>query len=301
MNSGMGSAQMSSQPVGVTTGSETSRPSNVSSRGYVPLGQLAKIEIVPGPPMISSENAQLRSIVFLNVRGRDMGSFVNDAKEVLNNELKLPQGYTLQWSGQWENQLRAKKRLEILMPIVFLIIYVMLYFTTKDFTEALVVMLSVPFALIGGVYFVYILGYNFSVAVWVGFIALYGVAVQTGVVMVVYLHESLDRKLRDHELGKRGPITSRDVYDATVEGAVLRLRPKIMTVSTALIGLVPIMWSTGTGADVMQPIAAPMIGGLITSAIHVLVVTPILFSYMKEHALKKGTLRMSKMANWMKE
>jgi Cu(I)/Ag(I) efflux system membrane protein CusA/SilA len=273
----------------------------VSKQGYVPLSQLARIAVVPGPPMISSENAQLRSIVYLNVRGRDMGGFVEEAKEVLNRELKLPPGYTVQWSGQWENQVRAKKRLEVLMPIVFLIIFVMLYFTTKDFTEAGVVMLSVPFALIGGVYLIYALGYNFSVAVWVGFIALYGVAVQTGVVMVVYLHEALDRRLHDHELGKRGPITPQDIFDATIEGSVLRLRPKIMTVGTALIGLIPIMWSTGVGADVMKPLAAPMIGGLLTSAIHVLVVTPVLFTYMKLHALKKGTLKVSQMAQWMKE
>jgi len=271
------------------------------SRSYIPLAQLAKIEIVPGPPMISSENAQLRSIVFLNVRGRDMGGFVEEAKKVLRRELKLPQGYTVQWSGQWENQIRAKARLQIMMPMVFLIIFVMLYFTTKDFLEAFVVMLSVPFALIGGVYLIYFLGYNFSVAVWVGFIALYGLAVETGVVMVVYLHEALDRKLHAHEQGKRGAITMQDIIDATIEGSVMRLRPKIMTVGTSLIGLIPIMWSTGAGADVMQPLAAPMIGGLITSTIHVLIVTPVLFSYMKEHALKKGTLKMSKMAGWMKE
>ncbi len=273
----------------------------VSSRPYVPLGQLAKIEIIPGPPMISSENAQLRSIVYLNVRGRDMGSFVNEAKEVLSRELHLPTGYTVQWSGQWENQIRAKERLTILMPIVFLIIYVMLYFVTKDYLEAFVVMLSVPFALIGGVYLVAILGYNLSVAVWVGFIALYGLAVETGVVMVVYLHEALDRRLRDVELGRRGPLSVEDVIEATTEGAVLRLRPKIMTVMTSLIALIPIMWSTGVGADVMKPLAAPMIGGLITSAIHVLIVTPVLFSSMKEYALKKGTLKVSKMAAWMKE
>jgi Cu(I)/Ag(I) efflux system membrane protein CusA/SilA len=187
------------------------------------------------------------------------------------------------------------------MPIVFVIIFVMLYFTTKDFTEALVVMLSVPFALIGGVYLTFLLGYNFSVAVWVGFIALYGLAVQTGVVMVVYLHEALDRRLLAHRRGERGPITEQDIYDATVEGSVLRLRPKVMTVATSLIGLVPIMWSTGVGADVMKPLAAPMIGGLITSTIHVLVVTPVLFTYMKRRALKKGTLEVSKMAGWMKE
>jgi heavy metal efflux pump (cobalt-zinc-cadmium) len=307
MGSGMtsqGSSTMSGSPSPTKqtaiTNSLSSLP-RVSSRTYVPLGQLASVDIVPGPPMISSEDAQLRSIVFLNVRGRDMGGFVGEAKEVLLKELRLPAGYTLQWSGQWENQIRAKKRMELLMPIVFLIIFVMLYFTFKDFTEAAVVMLSVPFALIGGVYLVYLLGYNLSVAVWVGFISLYGLAVETGVVMVVYLHEALDRKIHAHQSGKRGPITMQDIYDATVDGAVLRLRPKIMTVGTAMIGLIPIMWSTGVGADVMQPIAAPMIGGLITSTIHVLIVTPILFSYMKEYALKKGTLEMSKMANWMKE
>lgn len=275
--------------------------STVSSRSYIPLSQLAEISIAPGPPMISSENAQLRSIVFLNVRGRDMGGFVEEAKRTLERELKLPQGYTVQWSGQWENQIRAKARLQIMMPIVFLLIFVMLYFTTKDFLEAFVVMLSVPFALIGGVYLIYFLGYNFSVAVWVGFIALYGLAVETGVVMVVYLHEALDRRLRGHELGQRGAITLQDIHEATVEGSVLRLRPKIMTVGTSLIGLIPIMWSHGAGADVMQPLAAPMIGGLITSTIHVLIVTPVLFTYMKEHALKKGTLEISKMASWMKE
>lgn len=285
----------------VPTSESRSIRSDVSSRTYIPLGQLATLEMVPGPPMIGSENAQLRSIVFLNVRGRDMGSFVGEAKEVLSKELQLPQGYTVEWSGQWENQLRARARLQIMMPIVFFIIYLMLYFTTKDFVEAGVVMLSVPFALIGGVYLLYFLGYNFSVAVWIGFIALYGVAVQTGVVMVVYLHEALDKKLHAHAEGKRGPITMQDIYDATVDGAVLRLRPKVMTVSTALIGLLPLMWSTGVGSDVMRPIAAPMIGGLVTSTIHVLVVTPILFSIMKERALKKGTLKMSKMAGWMKE
>lgn len=313
-NMSMGKSNSGAPSMSESMGARTGRPSTiqptapsatnqpvVSSRAYVPLGQLAKIEIVPGPPMISSENAQLRSIVFLNVRGRDMGSFVNEAKEVLSRELHLPAGYTVQWSGQWENQIRAKERLTILMPIVFLIIYVMLYFVTKDFLEAFVVMLSVPFALIGGVYLVALLGYNLSVAVWVGFIALYGLAVETGVVMVVYLHEALDRRLRDVELGKRGPLSIQDITEATTEGAVLRLRPKVMTVTTSLIGLIPIMWSTGVGADVMKPLAAPMIGGLITSAIHVLIVTPVLFSYMKEYALKKGTLKVSKMASWMKE
>lgn len=307
MGGGMGSGQAAKTTMSadLKTSRAFPQPGNnpmasTSQRGYVPLSQLATIEIIPGPPMISSENAQLRSIVFLNVRGRDMGGFVNEAKEVLAQELPLPAGYTLQWSGQWENQIRAKERLTIMMPIVFLIIFVMLYFVTKDFAEAFVVMLSVPFALIGGMYLIYILGYNFSVAVWVGFIALYGLAVETGVVMVVYLHEALDKRLLAQQAGKRGSITLEDITEATIEGSVLRLRPKIMTVGTSLIGLIPIMWSTGVGADVMQPLAAPMIGGLITSTIHVLVVTPVLFSYMKEHALKKGTLELSKMAGWMK-
>jgi len=229
-----------------------------------------------------------------------MGAFVGEAKTALEQQLRLPSGYSVQWSGQWENQVRAKKRLTYLMPLVLLIIYLMLYFVTKDYTEAFVVMMSVPFALIGGIYLIYFLGYNFSVAVWVGFIALYGLAVETGVVMVVYLHEAVDRRLHEHALGKRGPVTLADIGEATIEGSVLRLRPKVMTVGTSLIGLIPIMWSTGVGADVMQPLAAPMIGGLITSTIHVLIVTPVLFSLMKERALKKGKLEMSKMAGWMK-
>lgn len=303
-SSGMASMPTQSNIPARTTNVVQSGGSNlsrVSSRSYLPLSQLATIEIVPGPPMISSENAQLRSLVYLNVRGRDMGSFVGEAKEVLNKEFKLPEGYTLTWSGQWENQIRAKERLQLMMPIVFAIIFVMLYFVTKDQKEAFVVMLSVPFALVGGVYLMYILGIHFSVAVWVGFIALYGLAVETGLIMVVFLHEALDKRLRDFELGKRGPLTRQDIVEATYEGSVLRLRPKVMTVSTTLIALIPIMWSTGVGADVMQPLATPIIGGLITSAIHVLIVTPILFTWMKERELKKGTLKVSKMASWMKE
>ncbi len=254
---------------------------------FIPLSQVADIKQVPGPPMINSENSLLRSIVYLNVRGRDMGGFVNEAKASLEKHLALPPGYYISWSGQYENQIRAKQRLEIVLPIVFLIIYVMLYFTFKSYLEALMVMLSVPFALIGGVYLLYFLGYNFSVAVWVGFISLYGVAVETGVVMVIYLHESLDKYLQ------KGAITKDDIVKATIEGAVLRLRPKLMTVATALFGLLPILWSSGTGSDLMKPVAAPMIGGIVTSAIHVLFVTPIIFSMMKEHMHRKGTLAPS--------
>ncbi|MGE5401191.1 MAG: efflux RND transporter permease subunit, partial [Ignavibacteriales bacterium] len=272
-----------------------------NSTVYLPLSEIADVKVLTGPPMISSENGMLRSIVFMNTRGRDMGSVMVDAKNVISERLKLPAGYSYTWSGQYESKVRAQRTITIIMPVVFLVIFVLLYFTLKDYKEAGVVMLSVPFALIGGMYMVYGLGYNFSVAVWVGFIALYGIAVETGVVMVVYLHEALDKKLRAYHRGERGEITKQDIYDATVEGSVLRLRPKVMTVATAMVGLIPVMWSTGTGSDVMKPLTAPMIGGLLTSAIHVLVVTPILFAMMKERALKKGNLEVSKMADWMKE
>lgn len=268
---------------------------------YLPISELADVKVLTGPPMISSENGMLRSIVFMNTRGRDMGNVMVDAKKVIENGLKLPAGYSYAWSGQYESKVRAQQTIEIIMPVVFLLIFFLLFLTLKNYVEAGVVMLSVPFALIGGMYMIYILGYNFSVAVWVGFIALYGIAVETGVIMVVYLHEALDKKLQAHQKGLRGPITNEDIYEATVEGSVLRLRPKLMTVFTAMVGLIPIMWASGTGADVMKPLTAPMIGGLLTSAIHVLVVTPILFAIMKEHALKKGTLEVSKMADWMKE
>jgi Cu(I)/Ag(I) efflux system membrane protein CusA/SilA len=304
--SSMGSSpsmQTQQQPIQQSTFAFSSlmNQSAQSELTYLPLSELADVKVITGPPMISSENGQLRAIVFMNVRGRDMGNTMEDAKEAISKNLKLPAGYSYTWSGQYEHKVRAQKTLTYIMPVVFLIIFVLLYFTFKDYVESLVVMLSVPFALIGGVYMIYILGYNLSVAVWVGFIALYGIAVETGVVMVVYLHEALDKKIRAHKRGERGEITIKDIYEATVEGAVLRLRPKIMTVATSMAGLIPVMWSTGAGADVMKPLTAPMIGGLFTSAVHVLVVTPVLFVIMKERALKQGKLEVSKMADFIKE
>ena len=271
--------------------------SGMSSGSQIPLGDLADIKITSGPPMIGSENAQLRSIIFVNVRDRDMGSFVGDAKEKLDKKLLpgMPKGYYYTWSGQWENQVRAKSRLMIIIPIVFIIIFLMLYFTFKNFLEAALVMLSVPFALIGGIYYMSILNLNFSVAIWVGFIALYGIAVETGVIMVIYLHEALDKKL----IAKNNTLTEQDLIDATEEGAILRLRPKLMTVAAAMFGLIPVMWSTGTGSDLAKPLAVPLIGGIFTSAIHVLFVTPIIFVMIKERFRKKGTLKPSGMAKFM--
>jgi len=291
----------SGSPMQQDAGSEmngtTSSNNSGSNTFQIPLGELADIRVTSGPPMISSENNMLRSIVFLNVRGRDMGGFVNEAKDVLDKEFapSLPKGYYYSWSGQWENQIRAKERLEIVMPIVFLIIFVMLFMVFKNFLESILVMLSVPFALIGGVYLMAILDYNFSVAVWVGFIALYGLAVETGVVMVIYLHEALDKKM----IEKNDIVTTQDIIQATKDGAVLRLRPKLMTVAVNLIGLIPIMWATGTGADLAKPIAVPMIGGVVTSAIHVLFVTPIIFVMIKVYLNKKGKLHKSAMAKFM--
>ncbi len=296
-----GSPQNSSSAPAQTTQNGESLLSGTRSGGrvFMPLSALVDIQIVEAPAMIASENGHLRSVVFLNARGRDMGSVVDDAKRVIERELALPAGYSVEWSGQYEHKVRAQRTIALIMPIVFLVIFVLLYFTLKDYKEAAVVMLSVPFALIGGIYTVFALGYNFSVAAWVGFIALYGVATETGVVMVVYLHEALDKRLRAFQRGEREALTKSDIHEAALEGSILRLRPKLMTVLTAMISLVPVMWSDGTGADVMKPLTAPMIGGLLTSAVHVLIITPVLFVIMKERALKRGTLNVSSMAGWM--
>jgi Cu(I)/Ag(I) efflux system membrane protein CusA/SilA len=254
----------------------------------VPLGQLAAIELTTGPAMVRDEDTRLAGYVYVDTATRDIGGYVDQAKAAIARGLRLPAGYTLQWTGQYEFQVRARERLKILVPIVFFIIFMLLYMTFHSVSEATIVMLSVVYAMTGGVILQWMLDYNFSVAVWVGYIALYGVAVQTGVVMVVYLHEALDRKLR------RGtPLTAEDVWDATVEGSVLRLRPKLMTVTVVMASLVPIMWSSGVGSDIMKPIAAPIIGGMITSTIHVLIITPVIFYIMKLRALRKGTLRAS--------
>ncbi len=255
------------------------------SVSHVPLAQLAEISITTGPAMIRNEDAMLTGYVYVDVTGRDIGGYVDEAKNVIKEKLTLPPGYTLSWSGQYEFQLRAMERLKILLPIVFFVIFILLYMTFHSVSESIILMIAVVYAMTGGVILQYLLGYNFSVAVMVGYIALYGIAVETGVVMIIYLHEALNKRLI------KGEITRQDIHDATVEGSVLRLRPKLMTVGTTMIALVPIMWSAGVGADVMKPIATPIIGGLITSTIHVLIITPVIFAMVKERALKKGKLK----------
>lgn len=242
----------------------------------IPLGQIAEIRTVEGPSMIQSENGLLRATVLLNVRGRDIGSVVDEANEAIRSRMQMPAGYYFTWSGQYENQERARKRLTIVVPIVILIIFITLYFTYHSFLEAAHVLLAVPFALTGGFYLLWLLQYNFSVAVWVGFIALFGAAVQTGIVMVVYLDEAVKRK--HAELGRLNPESLRD---AVMEGALLRLRPKVMTVTTIVFGLLPIMLSTGAGSEVMKPLATPVFGGMMSSLLHVLIVTPVIFYWLR--------------------
>ena len=260
-------------------------PVRTATGAHVPLGQLATVEITSGPAMVRDEDGQLVGYVYVDTATRDVGGYVDRLRQAVREELTLPASYTLAWTGQYEFQVRARERLQVLIPIVFLVIFMLLYVTFQSVSEAVAVMLSVVYAMTGGVLVQWWLGYNFSVAVWVGYIALYGVAVQTGVLMVTYLHEAIDQLLE-----RGGEITEADLYDATISGSVLRLRPKLMTVGVTLAGLLPIMWSTGVGADVMQPIAAPIIGGMVTSTIHVLVITPVIFYLMKRRAFRRGTL-----------
>ncbi len=256
-------------------------PVTAPNGNAVPLSQLASIQTVMGPNMISSENGLLRGTVLLNVRGRDVGSFVDDAKKAIADQVQLPEGYYITWSGQYENQQRARSRLLLVVPVVLIVIFGLLYMTYNSALEAAHVLMAVPFALTGGVYLLWELEYNFSVAVWVGFIALFGTAVQTGVVMVIYLNEAVEAKQR--ELGR---LTRSDLLQAVIEGALLRLRPKVMTVSTVVAGLLPIMWSTSAGAEVMKPLATPVLGGMVSSLLHVLIVTPVIFYWIHERKLK---------------
>jgi copper/silver efflux system protein len=248
----------------------------------VPLQEISEIRMVMGPSMISSENGLLRGTVLMNVRGRDVGGFVGEASRAVSKNVTMPEGYYVQWSGQFENQISAKRRLQLVIPIVLLIIFVLLYRTYNSWKEAAHVLLAVPFALTGGVFLVKLLGYNFSVAVWVGFIALFGTAVQTGVVMVIYLEEAVARRIATD-----GRLTREGLHAAVIEGALLRLRPKVMTVATVVAGLLPLMWSTRTGAEFMKPLAAPVLGGMVSSLLHVLVVTPVVFTWLRERDLSR--------------
>lgn len=255
--------------------------------GTIPLSAVANIKFENGPPMIVSENALLRGAVLFNVRDRDLGSTVEEAIKTLNKNMgDIPNGYYLEWSGQYENLIRGKQTLTVILPVVFLIIFVSLYLAFHSIREAFFSLITVPFALIGGAYMVYFYGVNLSVAVAVGFIALFGIAVETGVVMVIYLNDAMQQlvKLRGNS---SETITKEDLREFVIAGAAKRLRPKLMTVCVALFGLIPVLWATGVGSDVMKPIVLPMIGGVLTSSTHILLVTPLIFLMTKEYELRK--------------
>ena len=255
------------------------------SGGQIPISDVAKISFSRGPSMIRDEDGALTGYVYIDLNTNDYGGFVTHASNLLKQKLALPPGFTYKWSGEYEFELRAKERLQLILPIVFFIIFLLLYTVFHSITEAAVLIFPTIYALTGGLILQKLLGYNFSVAVWVGYIALFGIAVETGVVMVVYLHEALDRRLKSGV-----PLRHEDIEAAVIEGAVHRLRPKLMTVFVVLASLIPILWETGVGADVMKPIAAPIVGGMITSTIHVLILVPVFFALMKERALRAGTL-----------
>jgi Cu(I)/Ag(I) efflux system membrane protein CusA/SilA len=251
----------------------------------IPLGEVARISLGPGPSMIRDEDGLLTGYVYVDLATSDYGSYIDSAQRVLDRQLHLPAGYTLKWSGEYEFQLRARKRLTVILPIVFGLIFVLLYMLFQSATEAIVLILPTVYAMTGGLLLQYMMGFNFSVAVWVGYIALFGIAVETGVVMVIYLHEALNRHIA------AGALTHGQIELAVIEGAVQRLRPKLMTVAVVMLSLAPILWESGIGSDVMKPIAAPIVGGMITSTIHVLILVPVFFAIMKEREFKKKSLQ----------
>jgi Cu(I)/Ag(I) efflux system membrane protein CusA/SilA len=237
---------------------------------------------VEGATLIKSENASLNNIVYVDVRGRDVGGYVAEARAALEQRLTVPSGYRIEWSGQFEAMERAGRKLRLVVPITLAIILGLLYFNFRSLTESLIVMLSLPFALVGGVWLMWLLDYNMSVAAAIGFIALAGVAAETGVVMLLYLDHAWQARRTD---GRRPTMS--ELYDAVVEGAVQRVRPKVMTVTAIMAGLIPIMWSHGAGADVMKRIAAPMVGGMVTSTLLTLVVIPAVYSLWREREPSK--------------
>ena len=261
-------------------------PISTAAFGTVPLSAVATIKFENGPPMITSDNALLRGAVMFNVRDRDLGGTVEEAIAKVNRELKLPNGYFLEWSGQYENLIRGRQTLLLIAPIVLIVIFLSLYLAFGSAREAFLSLITIPFALIGGAYMVYFYGVNLSVAVAVGFIALFGIAVETGVVMVIYLNDAM-KQLVAKRGNSRETISREELREYVINGAAKRLRPKIMTVSVALFGLVPVLWAAGVGSDVMLPIVLPMIGGVLTSSTHILLVTPLIFLMTKEYELRK--------------
>ena len=262
--------------------------------GAVPLGEVAKVEPARGPTSIRTENGQLATYIYVDIRDRDLGGYVADAKKAVEASIQFPPGYYVMWSGQYEYLERATARLKIVVPVTLLIIFLLLYLNFRSIADTLIVMVSLPFALIGGIWLMWWLGFNLSVAVVVGFIALAGVAAETGVVMLIYLNHALE-EVRARRDGEGRALTRHDLYDAIMVGAVERVRPKMMTVVAIMAGLLPIMWSTGTGSEIMQRIAVPMIGGMISSTLLTLIVIPAIYGLVKERRLApRSTTRFEK-------
>jgi len=255
--------------------------------GAVPLGEVARIEPARGPTSIRTENGQLATYVYVDIRDRDIGSYVADAQAAVRDSVQFPPGYYVVWSGQYEYLQRAAARLKIVVPVTLTIIFLLLYLNFRAMTETLIVMLSLPFALVGGIWMMWWLGFNLSVAVAVGFIALAGVAAETGVVMLIYLDHAL-AEMKAGRSAEGRALTRQDLHDAIMTGAVERVRPKMMTVVAIMAGLLPIMWSTGTGSEIMQRIAVPMIGGMISSTLLTLIVIPAIFGLVKGRGLPSG-------------
>jgi Cu(I)/Ag(I) efflux system membrane protein CusA/SilA len=248
---------------------------------YVPLSQVADISLSKGVAGIKTENALLNTWIFVDVRGKDIGSYVADAKKTVLEKVKFPPGYYVTWSGQYEYMVRAKERLIYIIPLTLFIIVLLLYFNFKSITETLIILLAIPFSLIGAAWILYLLGYNLSIAVWVGFIALAGVDAETGIVMLIYLKHAYEKRKAEGTMNTRD-----DLREAIIEGTVMRVRPKLMTVTAITAGLLPIMWGTGTGADVMKRIAAPMVGGMVTSSLMELLVLPAIYIVWKGWKMK---------------
>jgi Cu(I)/Ag(I) efflux system membrane protein CusA/SilA len=254
----------------------------------VPLAQLASIKAASGPSMVRDENGLLTGYVYVDIAGRDPNGYVSEANSFLREKLKLPPGYSISWSGQHEAMQRVKERLKLVVPLTLALILLLLYMNTRSLTKTFIVVLAVPFSAIGAVWFLYLLGYNMSIAVWVGLIALLGVDAETGVFMLLYLDLAYEQARREGRLRNLA-----DLQEAILQGAVKRLRPKFMTVAAAFLGLVPIMWATGTGSDVMKHIAAPMIGGILTSFLLELVVYPPVYQIWKWNFEVKRQLRQA--------
>jgi Cu(I)/Ag(I) efflux system membrane protein CusA/SilA len=253
----------------------------------IPVGEVAAITLSPGPSMVRDEDGQLTAYVFVDLTTSDYGGYVNRAQQALSAKLHIPPGYSLKWSGEYEFELRARKRLTLILPVVFAAIFVLLYMLFNSIPETLILLFPCAFALTGGLLLQYLMGFNFSVAVAIGYIALFGIAVETGVVMIIFLDEALDLRLA------KGSVDQPEIEAATIEGAVHRLRPKLMTVFVVILSLAPIFLESGIGNDVMEPIAVPIVGGMVTSSIAVLILLPVLFAILKERALRNGTLRPS--------